>query len=58
MPSTFTRMNPYLEVRIGFRMSTVSLITHMEGVLQRSLPPSYYAQSELSILVGVLQAVH
>ncbi len=45
MPSPFPGMDPYLESPDWFPDLHGHLITHMEGALQRSLPPSYYAQS-------------
>jgi Protein of unknown function (DUF4058) len=45
MPSPFPGMDPYLESPDWFPNLHGDLITHMEGALQRSLPPSYYAQS-------------
>lgn len=45
MPSRFPGMDPYLESPDWFPDLHGSLIIHMKGALQRSLPPSYYAQS-------------
>ncbi|MHB1557261.1 MAG: DUF4058 family protein [Isosphaeraceae bacterium] len=45
MPSPFPGMDPYLEKPEWFPDLHGHLITHMEGSLQRSLPPNYYAQS-------------
>jgi hypothetical protein len=45
MPSPFPGMDPYLENPDWFPDLHGHLITHLEGALQRSLPPSYYAQS-------------
>jgi Protein of unknown function (DUF4058) len=45
MPSPFPGMDPYLESPDWFPDLHDNLILHMKGALQRSLPPSYYAQS-------------
>ena len=45
MPSPFPGMDPYLESRDWFPDLHGSLITHLKGSLQRSLPRFYYAQS-------------
>ncbi len=45
MPSPFPGMDPYLESPDWFLGLHHNLITHMQGALQRSLPRSYYAQS-------------
>lgn len=45
MPSPFPGMDPYLESPDWFPDLHDGLILHMKGALQRSLPPSYYAQS-------------
>jgi hypothetical protein len=46
MPSPFPGMDPYLESPDWFPDLHDTLIIHMKGMLQRSLPPSYYAQSK------------
>jgi hypothetical protein len=45
MPSPFPGMDPYLESPDWFPGLHGSLITFMKGALQRSLPGSYYADS-------------
>jgi Protein of unknown function (DUF4058) len=45
MPSPFPGMDPYLESPDWFPDLHGSLIIFMKGMLQRSLPESYYAQS-------------
>ncbi len=55
MPSPFPGMDPYLESPDWFPGLHANLIVFMKGMLQRSLPQSYYADSSQRVWVEYSQ---